>query len=77
MTLYEEGKFLLSDPLHLHLGKAWKKENMSVWAKGHPKDGDKRGPVKMINVVLKTRNCVLKTRNCAFKTRNVALKMMN
>ena len=30
MTLYEEGKFQLSDPLWLHLGEAWKKENMEV-----------------------------------------------
>ena len=30
MTLYEEGKFQLSDPLWLHLGDAWKKDNMEV-----------------------------------------------
>jgi CubicO group peptidase (beta-lactamase class C family) len=42
---YEEGRFQLSDPLHLYLGASWKKENMSVYVSGHPKAGDKRGPV--------------------------------
>jgi CubicO group peptidase (beta-lactamase class C family) len=46
MMLYEEGRFLLSDPLHLHLGEKWKKQNMRVYASGHPKEGDKRGPLQ-------------------------------
>jgi CubicO group peptidase (beta-lactamase class C family) len=45
MTLYEEGRFQLGDPLHLYLGDAWRKENMAVCVKGHPKEGDDRGPV--------------------------------
>jgi hypothetical protein len=39
MTLYEEGRFQLSDPVHLYLGESWKKANMSVWVSGHPKEG--------------------------------------
>ena len=35
MTLYEEGKFQLSDPLWLHLGDAWKKDNMEVRHTAH------------------------------------------
>ena len=46
MTLYEEGKFQLSDPLWLHLGDAWKKDNMEVYVSGHPKEGHERGPFK-------------------------------
>lgn len=34
MTLFEEGKLLLSHPVHLYLGPAWKKQNMSVYASG-------------------------------------------
>ena len=30
MQLYEEGKFLLSDPAFLYLGDGWKKKNMRV-----------------------------------------------
>lgn len=40
MTLYEEGRFQLGDPVHLYLGDSWKKENMTVCVSGHPKAGD-------------------------------------
>lgn len=46
MMLYEEGKFLLTDPAHLYLGPKWKKGAMRVYESGHPTDGDKRGPMK-------------------------------
>jgi|EP01043_Picozoa_sp_COSAG02_P034255 CubicO group peptidase (beta-lactamase class C family) len=45
MILYEEGRFQLGDPLFLYLGETWKKDNMTVCVGGHPKEGDKRGPV--------------------------------
>ena len=31
MMLYEEGKFQLTDPAHLHLGPSWRKQNMRVY----------------------------------------------
>ena len=34
MQMYEEGRFLLTDPLHLYLGPAWKKQNMKVYKEG-------------------------------------------
>lgn len=34
MMLYEEGKFMLTDPAHLYLGDKWSKENMRVYASG-------------------------------------------
>ena len=34
MTLYEEGKFQLEDPIHFYLGDAWRKENMNVFVAG-------------------------------------------
>ena len=34
MILFEEGKFLLSHPVHLYLGPAWKKQNMTVYKRG-------------------------------------------
>jgi CubicO group peptidase (beta-lactamase class C family) len=57
MMLYEEGKFLLSDPLHLHLGPAWRKDKMSVWVRGHPDEADKRGP--LVTEACKTTMTVL------------------
>ena len=45
MTLYEEGRFQLGDPVHLYLGESWRKENMSVCLSGHPDEGDENGPV--------------------------------
>ena len=41
MQLFEQGKFLLSDPVHLYLGKTWKKKNMSIYKSGNFKDGYK------------------------------------
>lgn len=43
MTLYEEGRFLLSDPVHLYLGERWKKANMRVYTSGGP-DAFKTSP---------------------------------
>lgn len=34
MMLVEQGKLLLSDPVHLYLGPKWKKKNMSVFVTG-------------------------------------------
>ena len=34
MTLYEEGKFQLEDPIHFYLGERWRKENMQVFVSG-------------------------------------------
>ena len=34
MTLFDEGRFSLGDPLHLHLGPSWKKGNMTVYVSG-------------------------------------------
>eukprot|EP00656_Telonema_subtile_P050241 TRINITY_DN6460_c0_g1_i6.p1 TRINITY_DN6460_c0_g1~~TRINITY_DN6460_c0_g1_i6.p1 ORF type:complete len:373 (-),score=33.57 TRINITY_DN6460_c0_g1_i6:208-1326(-) len=39
MMLMEEGKILLSDPIHLYLGSSWKKENMSIFVDGSYEDG--------------------------------------
>ena len=39
MMLFEEGKLLLSDPVHLYLGETWKKKNMSVYKSGSFKKG--------------------------------------
>jgi CubicO group peptidase (beta-lactamase class C family) len=41
MTLFEEGKFLLTDPAHLYLGETWKKKNMSVYTSGTYRHGYK------------------------------------
>jgi len=38
MTLYEEGRFLLSDPVHLYLGERWRKASMRVYVSGGPSD---------------------------------------
>jgi CubicO group peptidase (beta-lactamase class C family) len=40
MQLFEQGKFLLSQPVHLYLGEKWKKKNMQVFASGHPRAGN-------------------------------------
>ena len=34
MTLYEQGKFNLEDPVHFFLGEKWRKENMKVFTSG-------------------------------------------
>ena len=34
MTLYEQGKFNLEDPVHFFLGEKWRKENMKVLTSG-------------------------------------------
>lgn len=34
MTLYEQGKFQLEDPVSLYLGPKWRKENMKVFVSG-------------------------------------------
>ena len=39
MQLYEQGKFLLTDPVHLYLGANWKKQNMRVYDSGSHADG--------------------------------------
>ena len=38
MQLYEQGKFLLSDPVFLYLGDGWKKSNMRVYVSGDAKN---------------------------------------
>ena len=38
MTLYEEGKFQLEDPIHFYLGERWRKENMEVFVSGTTED---------------------------------------
>eukprot|EP01043_Picozoa_sp_COSAG02_P068677 COSAG02_NODE_11490_length_1714_cov_1.388235_1_plen_104_part_10 len=38
MTLYEEGKFQLEDPIHFYLGDRWRKENMQVFKSGTVED---------------------------------------
>ena len=51
MQLYEEGKFLLSDPAFLYLGDGWKKKNMRVYKSGDFKNGYKTVPCnKNINI---------------------------
>lgn len=39
MKLYEEGKFVLSDPVYLFLGDKWRKQNMRVYKSGDFKNG--------------------------------------
>lgn len=39
MKLYERGLFQLTDPVHLYLGKKWKRQNMSVYVSGNAEDG--------------------------------------
>ena len=39
MKLYERGLFQLSDPVHIYLGKQWKRKNMSVYVSGTAEDG--------------------------------------
>lgn len=39
MQLFEQGKFLLTDPVHLYLGPTWRKENMRVYKSGSYLDG--------------------------------------
>jgi CubicO group peptidase (beta-lactamase class C family) len=34
MQLYERGRFLLTDPVHLYLGATWKRRNMRVYKSG-------------------------------------------
>ena len=46
MQLYEQGKFLLSHPVHLYLGDSWKKQNMRVYKAGNFKDGYETVPCK-------------------------------
>eukprot|EP00943_MAST-04B_sp_MAST-4B-sp1_P004617 g4617.t1 len=50
MQLYEEGKFLLSDPVFLYLGDAWKKSNMRVYASGDAKNYKTVPCTKNINI---------------------------
>ena len=44
MILFEEGKLLLSHPVHLYLGPTWKKQNMHVYAGGSYAEGLKTVP---------------------------------
>ena len=44
MILFEEGKLLLSHPVHLYLGPTWKKQNMRVYAGGSYAEGLKTVP---------------------------------
>jgi CubicO group peptidase (beta-lactamase class C family) len=39
MQLYEQGRFRLTDPVHLYLGDRWKKKNMKVYQSGDVKVG--------------------------------------
>lgn len=39
MMLYEEAKFLLTDPVHLYLGERWHKKNMAVYKAGDADSG--------------------------------------
>ena len=52
MQLYEEGKFLLSDPAFLYLGDGWKKKNMRVYKSGDFKNGYKTVPCNK-NIIIK------------------------
>ena len=42
MQLYEQGKSLLSHPVHLYLGDSWKKQNMRVYKAGSFKTDTKQ-----------------------------------
>jgi len=44
MTLYEEGRFQLGDPVHLYLGEKWRKKNMKVYKSGDAKSGYSTDP---------------------------------
>lgn len=46
MMLYEEGRFLLSDPVHLYLGPKWHKKNMTVYKSGDAETGWSTEPCK-------------------------------
>ena len=59
MTLYEEGLFQLSDPLWLHLGDAWKKENMEVRHTSLTAEPTLDEPVRGLDAGLVPDGCVL------------------